>query len=101
MTCNCIGVNFKKEILGFSTKTILLLVLVIVPAACFATNYTSTGDGDYSDPVWSAQAPNPILAGDNVFINHAITLDAELNIRGVIYIGVNGSILGNEKLDND
>ncbi|GAB4382818.1 MAG: hypothetical protein Kow0075_14780 [Salibacteraceae bacterium] len=67
-----------------------------------AANYYTVSSGNYnSAAVWTTQAPNPIPNGDTVFINHTVSLTAQLRVRGVLYIGPNGKVTGNFKINND
>jgi hypothetical protein len=76
-------------------------VLLAITQLSFGTNYTSTSNGDYDLAIWTLQAPNPIPVGDTVFINHSVTLMAELKVRGVLVINASGTVNGDNKLTND
>jgi len=76
-------------------------VLLAITQLSFGTNYTSTSNGDYDLAIWTLQAPNPIPAGDTVFINHTVTLMGELKVRGVLVINASGTVNGDNKLTND
>ena len=82
-------------------KNIAFLVLLAITQLSFGTNYTSTSNGDYDLAIWTLQAPNPIPAGDTVFINHTVTLMGELKVRGVLVINASGTVNGDNKLTND
>ncbi|MDB4105890.1 T9SS type A sorting domain-containing protein, partial [Salibacteraceae bacterium] len=58
-------------------------------------------NGDYDLAIWTLQAPNPIPVGDTVFINHSVTLMAELKVRDVLVINASGTVNGDNKLTND
>jgi len=76
-------------------------VLLAITQLSFGTNYTSTSNGDYDLEIWTLQAPNPIPVGDTVFINHSVTLMAELKVRDVLVINASGTVNGDNKLTND
>lgn len=83
-------------------RVVLLSISIISSLSVFSqNNYTSTANGSYSDAIWTTQAPDPIPFGDTVFILHNITLPAQLDVNGVLYIGSAGSISGNKKLKNE
>ena len=76
-------------------------MLLAITQLSFGTNYTSTSNGDYDLAIWTLQAPNPIPVGDTVFINHSVTLMAELKVRDVLVINASGTVNGDNKLTND
>lgn len=81
--------------------------LIFSTASVYATNYYTLNDGDFTNAttVWSTDGVNPCgclppssfsTAGDSIFIQHNITLNAELNIENTAHLSIaeNGLLAG-------
>jgi len=80
---------------AFLCFKILSLWILGLPTL-MATNYVSSGTGNYdANGAWVGNAPPTVLiAGDSVFINHAILLNQDIIIKGVLIVNASGSLIG-------
>ena len=80
----------------------LIILFLAISVRSIATTYTTSGGhGTWSNAAaWvGAVPPDPLLAGDSIIINHAITnYDVTQDVRGVMLINSTGSITGTEDL---
>ncbi len=81
----------------------LAICLCLIAGELGATTYTSTSDGAYdNNGTWDISAPgNTLDAGDSVIINHDVTFDAKLTIRGVLIVNADASLVedGSQNID--
>ncbi len=82
---------------GILQKTVYLLLLVATFSPLSAVQYTTVGDGLWTNPLtWSGGVPPlPIGTNDTVNINHLVVLSSDLNINpgGMVNINQPSGIL--------
>ena len=65
----------------------------------FATVYTTTSDGNINSNIWSPSVPSsPLADGDEMIINHDITLNIEFKVFGKMTVNSGASLTGVKKL---
>ena len=67
----------------------------------YAITYTTTIAGNYnSNATWESgnAPPNTLADGDIIIINHAVTLNVDIKIRGLMTINLGGSLIGNKNI---
>ena len=79
-------------------STLLCLFLFVSLNYISATVYTTTSNGNINGSIWSPSTPSsPLAAGDEMIINHDVTLNVDFTVYGKMTISFGATLSGSNK----